>query len=127
MSFHEILNGFLSEIGFRYGHFCTLKRRISNSLGRLIAFKVNSNSAVFDCRAISLVWYAYGFARLFNPATTFSPHWRALCFNGSFADEGLIFFFGEPIKNFIDKYFNLLTIVFFALIVLGFVVIKYLV
>lgn len=39
----------------------------------------------------------------------------------------LIFFFGEPIKGFIDKYFNLLSIVFFALIVLGFVVIKYLV
>jgi len=44
-----------------------------------------------------------------------------------FLVAGLIYLFGEPIKNFIDKYFNLLTIVFFALIVLGFVVIKYLV
>jgi membrane protein YqaA with SNARE-associated domain len=44
-----------------------------------------------------------------------------------FLVAGLIYFFGEPIKNFIDKYFNLLTILFFVLIVLGFVVIKYLV
>jgi membrane protein YqaA with SNARE-associated domain len=39
----------------------------------------------------------------------------------------LIYFFGEPIKGFIDKYFNLLSVLFFVLIVLGFVVIKYLV
>lgn len=38
----------------------------------------------------------------------------------------LIYIFGEPVKEFIDKYFNLLTILFFVLIVLGFVLIKYL-
>lgn len=38
----------------------------------------------------------------------------------------MIYIFGEPVKVFIDKYFNLLTILFFVLIVLGFVLIKYL-
>lgn len=32
----------------------------------------------------------------------------------------LIYFFGESIKEFIDKYFNWLTILFFALLILGF-------
>lgn len=38
----------------------------------------------------------------------------------------LIWKFGIPIKLFIDKYFNLLTIVFTVLLVGGFIVIKYL-
>lgn len=37
----------------------------------------------------------------------------------------LFFRFGAPISRFIDRYFNLLSWVFGALIVLGFVVIKY--
>jgi membrane protein YqaA with SNARE-associated domain len=32
----------------------------------------------------------------------------------------LIYFFGESIKGFIDRYFNLLTLIFFALLILGF-------
>jgi len=39
---------------------------------------------------------------------------------------GLIYFFGERIKVFIDKYFNLLTFVALGLLVGGFVAIKYL-
>ncbi len=42
-----------------------------------------------------------------------------------FLVAALIYKFGPPIKEFIDKYFNLLTFVFFALLILGFVVIKY--
>jgi membrane protein YqaA with SNARE-associated domain len=38
---------------------------------------------------------------------------------------GLIYLFGAPVKEFIDKYFNVLTILFFVLLVLGFVLIKY--
>lgn len=37
----------------------------------------------------------------------------------------LIYKFGPSIKNFIDKYFNLLSIAFLVLIVLGFLVIKW--
>jgi membrane protein YqaA with SNARE-associated domain len=37
---------------------------------------------------------------------------------------GLIFFFGASIKSFIDKYFNILAIVFTILLILGFILIK---
>jgi membrane protein YqaA with SNARE-associated domain len=39
----------------------------------------------------------------------------------------LIYFFGARVKVFIDKYFNWLSLLFFVLLVLGFIVIKYLV
>ncbi len=38
-----------------------------------------------------------------------------------------IYFFGERVKPFLAKYLNLLTVLFFILLVLGFVVIKYIV
>lgn len=37
----------------------------------------------------------------------------------------LIYYFGPPIKSFIEKYFNILAIVFVVLLVGGFVLIKY--
>lgn len=43
-----------------------------------------------------------------------------------FAVAALIWKFGAPIKGFIDRYFNLLAILFFVLLVGGFIVIKYL-
>lgn len=43
-----------------------------------------------------------------------------------FIEGGLIYFFGDRIRSFIDKYFNLLLTLFFVLIVLGFIIIKYL-
>lgn len=39
----------------------------------------------------------------------------------------LIYFFGPKMKEFIDKYFNLLTIIFIVLLIGGFLIIKYLV
>ena len=42
-----------------------------------------------------------------------------------FLVAGLIYLFGAPIRNFIEKYFNLLTIIFMVLLALGFIVIKY--
>ena len=41
-----------------------------------------------------------------------------------FIVAGLIYFFGESIKSFINKYFNLVTIVFAVLLVGGFIFIK---
>lgn len=38
----------------------------------------------------------------------------------------LLYIFGPPVRNFIDRYFNLLCVVFVVLLVGGFVVIKYL-
>lgn len=39
---------------------------------------------------------------------------------------GLLYCFGAPIKSFIEKHLGLLTIVFFVLLIAGFVLIKYL-
>ena len=44
-----------------------------------------------------------------------------------FAVAALIRVFGVPVKRLIEKYFNLATLVFFALLILGFLVIKYLI
>ncbi len=41
-----------------------------------------------------------------------------------FIVAGMIFFFGPPIKRFIDRYFNMLTILFVVLLVGGFLVIR---
>lgn len=41
-----------------------------------------------------------------------------------FLVAGLIYFFGPRIKTFIDKYFNILTLVFFALVIAGFYLVK---
>ncbi|MEF9426926.1 MAG: DedA family protein [Candidatus Mariimomonas ferrooxydans] len=38
---------------------------------------------------------------------------------------GIIYFFGSAIKNLIDKYFNLLTLIFIVLLIVGFLLIKY--
>ncbi len=43
-----------------------------------------------------------------------------------FLVAGLIWKFGDPIKSFIDKYFNLLAIAFTVLLIGGFVGVKYL-
>ncbi len=42
-----------------------------------------------------------------------------------FIVAGLIYKFGAPIKVFIEKYFNLLSIIFLVLLIAGFVLIKY--
>ena len=42
-----------------------------------------------------------------------------------FVVAGLIYRYGKPMSRFIDRYFNLLTWVFGALVVLGFLVIKF--
>ncbi len=42
-----------------------------------------------------------------------------------FLVAGLIYLFGEPIKRWIDRYFNLLTLAFLVLLVGGFLVLKW--
>jgi hypothetical protein len=39
---------------------------------------------------------------------------------------GLLYFFGPKIKTFIEKYFNILSIIFVILLISGFVAVKYL-
>ena len=40
---------------------------------------------------------------------------------------GMIYFFGAPVKTFVERYFNLLTVIFAVLFVLGFAVFKWVV
>ena len=40
--------------------------------------------------------------------------------------SGLLYLFGETIKNFIDRYFNFLTILFFILLIGGVLILNYL-
>ena len=40
---------------------------------------------------------------------------------------GLIYKFGAPIRTFIEKYLNILTVVFLVLLILGFVLVKWLI
>lgn len=42
-----------------------------------------------------------------------------------FLVAGFIYLYGPSIKDFIDKYFNLLTFAFFVLLILGFLLMKY--
>lgn len=42
-----------------------------------------------------------------------------------FFEAGLVYFFGESIKSLIDRYLNLLAALFFVLIVLGFILVKF--
>ncbi len=42
-----------------------------------------------------------------------------------FVVAGLIWKFGEPIREFIDKYFNLLAFIFCVLLILGFILVKF--
>jgi len=44
-----------------------------------------------------------------------------------FLVAGTIYIFGPQVKDFIEKYFNLLTFLFFALLILGFIVIRYMI
>lgn len=39
---------------------------------------------------------------------------------------GIVYLFGPKVKSFIDRYFNILSIAFFLLLILGFLAIKYL-
>jgi len=41
-----------------------------------------------------------------------------------FIEAGLIYFLGDRIKSFIDRYFNILVTLFFVLLALGFVLVK---
>ncbi len=43
-----------------------------------------------------------------------------------FLVSSLIYHFGPSISNFIDRYFNLLTLIFMVLLIAGFIIIKYL-
>ncbi len=60
----------------------------------------------------------------FLPFVVISFFGRGLRF---FAVGGLIYFFGPPVKSFIDKYFEKLALLFLILLIGGFIAIKYII
>jgi membrane protein YqaA with SNARE-associated domain len=42
-----------------------------------------------------------------------------------FLVAGLIYLYGDPIREFIDQYFDILSVLFFVLLILGFIVIRW--
>lgn len=70
-----------------------------------------------------LVTIASGFAG-FNFALfmLFSAITRGVRF---FAETTLLYFFGEPVRRFIEKYLEIVLVAFLALIVIGFLIVRY--
>lgn len=108
----------LGPIGFTPENFATVQQR----------YEANAFLAVFAAGFTPIPYKVFTVAAgVFS--ISIGPFFLASAISRSarfFTVAGLIFFFGPPIKRFIDRYFNLLTAVFFALLVGGFLVVKYL-
>lgn len=122
-------------IGYGIGHFSY------DTIGRPIIDYYNGQEVMEKIR----LWYdAYGFYGVFIAALTPIPY-KVFTISSGFFNFSfqlfmfasvigrslrffmlavLIYWFGKPIKAFIDRYFNLLSILFVLLLVAGFLVIK---
>lgn len=86
----------------------------------------------YDAWAIAIAGFTPIPYKLFTIASgAFSIHFGVFVIASLFSRSArfflvglLIYFFGESIKGFIDKYFNLLTLLFFVLLILGFYLIN---
>lgn len=139
---------------FEYGFYTSLFSVLGGVGGYLIGFKfmeligwpiIEIYGYQAQYQSLSLKFQEYNFLAVFTAALTPIPYkvftitagamkgefveflvasaiGRSLRF---FAVATLIYFFGEPVKGFIEKYFNVLTIIFVVLLVGGFVLIKY--
>lgn len=96
---------------------------------------------------VSVLYHKYGFWAVFTAGFTPIPYKIFTITSGVFGIDfvvfmvasaigrgarfvlvaGLIWKFGAGIKQFIDRYFNLLSVLFVVLLVLGFVLIKYII
>ncbi len=117
---------FIDVIGYRIINFYNLQSQYE-VVGKL--YEQNAFWAVFTAGltpipyklftiaggAFKIDFTVFVFASIFGRASRF------------FMVAGLIYFFGPPIRTFIDKYFNLMVVVFTILLIGGFLTIKYLV
>src|SRR3989339_1793583 len=133
-SIGSVLGGIL---GYFIGFF------LFDSVGKLIIGSLGYQ-AQFD--AVGNLYKSYAFLAILTAAFTPIPYkvftiaagfWNVGLFSlitasiigrsaRFFLVATLIYFFGPKIKEFIDKYFNWLTIIFIVLLIGGFVAIKYL-
>ena len=90
-----------------------------NEYGAWIVFAAGITP--FPYKVITIASGAVGLnLMVFGIASVFA---RGLRF---FIIAGLLYYFGAPIKNFIEKHFGLLSILFLILLIGGFVLLKYL-
>ncbi len=108
--FFEMVPGFSQELYFEVG-------RRFDEWGFEIIFAAGFTPIPYKVFTISAGAFDISFAR-FMVASLISRSARF------FAVAALIWWFGEPVKRFVDRYFNLLAIVFTILLVGGFVVVK---
>lgn len=141
---------------FRFAFFCTLGSVLGGILGYSIGYYgyETVGKPIVDfyhgqevMASIKTKYDTYGFLGILIAAITPIPykiftiasgvfHFNFLSFVSAsiigrafrfFVVAGLIWKFGPSIRTFIDKYFNLLMVVFTILLILGFVVVKYLI
>ncbi len=141
---------------FRFAFFCTSGSVLGGILGYSIGYYgyeavgkpiVNFYHGQDVMAGIKIKYDTYGFLGILIAAITPIPYkiftiasgvfnFNFLSFVSAsivgrafrfFVVAGLIWKFGPSIRTFIDKYFNLVMVVFTILLILGFVVVKYLI
>lgn len=139
--FYSLLSSIGSVLGGIFGYFIGFF--LFDTVGKFIIDILNYQTQ-FD--AVGNLYKSYAFLAILTAAFTPIPY-KVFTIAAGFWQIGLIplitasiigrsarfflvatlfYFFGSKIKDFIDKYFNLLTIIFIILLISGFVAIKYL-
>ena len=140
--FYALVSSIGSVLGGIFGYFIGFF--LFDSIGRFI-IEALGYQAQFN--AVGELYKSYAFLAILTAAFTPIPY-KVFTIAAGFWQVGLLplitasiigrstrfflvatlfYFFGPKIKEFIDKYFNLLTIIFLVLLIGGFVAIKYLI
>ena len=139
--FYALISSIGSVLGGIFGYFIGFF--LFDSVGKLIIEALGYQSQ-FD--AVGNLYKSYAFLAILTAAFTPIPY-KVFTIAAGFWQVGLVplisasiigrsarfflvatlfYFFGPKIKDFIDKYFNWLTIIFIVLLIGGFAAIKYL-
>tara|TARA_Y100000294_G_scaffold134783_1_gene127449 strand:- start:890 stop:1519 length:630 start_codon:yes stop_codon:yes gene_type:complete len=140
--FYALISSIGSVLGGIFGYFIGLF--LFDSIG---SFIINTLGYEAQFQAVGNLYSSYAFFAILASAFTPIPY-KVFTIAAGFWQVGLlplitasiigrsarffivatlIYFFGPKIKESIDKYFNLLTIVFFTFLIGGFFIIKYLI
>lgn len=140
--FYALISSIGSVLGGIFGYFIGLF--LFDSIG---VFIVNTLGYQAQFQAVGKFYNSYAFLAILTAAFTPIPY-KVFTIAAGFWKIGLlpliaasaigrsarfflvallIYFFGPKIKGFIDKYFNMLTIIFLILLIGGFILIKYII
>lgn len=139
--FYALISSIGSVLGGILGYFIGLF--LFDTIGRVI---INTLGYQTQFDAVGTLYKSYAFLAILVSAFTPIPY-KVFTIAAGFWQVGLLpliaastigrsarffivatlfYFFGPRVKEFIDKYFNLLTVIFILLLVGGFLLIKYL-